>query len=127
MSAGPLRATRNWLAGLAAGLLFFSQIASAAQACNFAMAGSLASSVQVMSDEGCDGMPMDAAVCRVRCLSQDQSAAAPDQPWQAVTVIGPVQHAAIMPIAARCPSQSVSEARPPGGPPLRILYCSFQI
>lgn len=128
MRAGAWRTTRKWLAGLLAGLLFVSQIALAAQACMLSIAAGVpASSIQAMQEEGCDSMPMDAAACRVRCLSQDQSAASPDQPLQAVAISPPVQHVAIATPATACPSRFASAARLPGGPPLRILHCSYQI
>jgi hypothetical protein len=127
MSAGGRRTKRKWLIVLLGGLLFVSQIAAAAQACMIAMAGSQQSPVQAMSQEGCDSTPMDAAVCRVRCLSQDQTAASPDQPLQAVAVSASLQQDAVAPIAVQCASQFSSAARLPGGPPLRILHCSYQI
>ena len=127
MKAGVRRAARKWLAGLVTGLLFVSQITAAAQACMLGMAAGLpASSVQAMQEEGCDSMPMDAAVCRVRCLSQDQSVASPDQPLQAVAISPPLQQTAIATPATPCPSQFSSAAHLPGGPPLRILHCSYQ-
>ena len=125
MTAGCQRTTRRWLAALVAGLLFVSQIAGAAQACMLAMAGTQVSSAQ-MSDEGCDGTPMDSAVCRLNCLAPDQNTVSPDQPLHAVASLAPALHAAIVPIAVTGPSQLFSAARLPSGPPLRILHCSYQ-
>ena len=117
--------TRRWLAALVAGLLFVSQIAGAAQACMLAMAGTAASSAQ-MSDEGCDGTPMDSTVCRLHCLAPDQNTVSPDQPLQAAVSVAPAQHVVIAPIAVAFRPQLWSAARLPGGPPLRILHCSYQ-
>lgn len=125
MREGCRRTTGKWLTALVAGLMFVSQIAGAAQACMVAMASSPASAAQAMP-EGCDGAPAGAAACRVRCLSQDQSTAPFDQPMQSVAILAHAQHAAITPIVAPCPSQLFSAARLPGGPPLRILHCSYQ-
>ena len=128
MSAGSSKAAKKWLTWLLAGLLFISQIASAAQACMLSMAaGFPESSAQAMQDEGCDSMPMDAAVCKLRCLSQDQSAASPDQPLHAVIASAPAEHMAPELPAVQCPSQLRSLTRLPAGPPLRILHCSYQI
>lgn len=95
LGAGSLKARKRWLAGLAAGLLFFSQVANAAQACMVATAGYPASSV-------------------------------PDRPWQAVMIAGPTRHVVGIPLAVACPPQSFPAARPPGGLPLRTLYCSVR-
>ena len=125
MTAGCQRTTRRWLAALVAGLLFVSQIAGAAQACMLAMAGTQVSSAQ-MSNEGCDGTPMDSAVCRLNCLAPDQNTVSPDQPLHAVASVAPAQHVVIAPIAVAFSPQWWSAARLPGGPPLRILHCSYQ-
>jgi len=127
MSVGFLRTTRKWLSGLVAGLLFVSQVATAAQACMLGMAGSFPASVQAMQEAGCDSMPMDDSACRAHCLSQDQTAASPDQPLYAFAVPAPAEHATIALPAAQNLFPSQSLARLPGGPPLRILHCSFQI
>lgn len=127
MRAGFCRATRKWLAGLVTGLLFVSQVATAAQACMLGMAGGFpASPVQAMP-EGCESMPMAAAACQVRCLSHDQRAVSPDQPLHALIALAPAPRMAIDVPAVQCPSRSPSPARLPGGPPLRILHCSYQI
>jgi hypothetical protein len=123
MSAGFWRTTRKWLAGLVAGLLFVSQIATAAQACVLGMA----LPVQAMQEEGCGSMPMDDSACRLRCLTKDETAASPDQPLYALALPVPAEHATIALPAAQCPSRPPSAARMPGGPPLRILHCSYQI
>ena len=125
MRASCRRTTGKWLTALVAGLMFVSQIAGAAQACMVAMAGSPASAVQAMP-EGCDGAAMDAAACRIRCLSQDLGTTPFDQPIQSVAILAHAQHAAITPFGTLCPSQLFSAARLPGGPPLRILHCSYQ-
>lgn len=128
MSAGSSKAAKKWLTWLLAGLLFVSQIASAAKSCMLSMAaGFPESSAQAMQDEGCDSMPMDAAVCKLRCLSQDQSAASPDQPLHAVIASAPAERMPPELPAAQCPSQLRSLTPLPGGPPLRILHCSYQI
>jgi hypothetical protein len=106
--------------------MFVSQIAGAAEACMVAMASSPASAAQAMPED-CDGTPVDAAACRIRCLSQDQSTVPFDQPAQSVAIFAHAEHAAIMPVTAPCPSQLFSAARLPGGPPLRILHCSYQV
>lgn len=127
MTAGCQRTTSRWLAALVAGLLFVSQIAGAAQACMLAMAGAQATSAQMSgSDEGCDGTPMDSTVCRLHCLAPDQNTVSPDQPLQAAASVAPAQHVVIAPVAVVLPPQLWSAARLPGGPPLRILHCSYQ-
>lgn len=116
------RARKSWLAGLMVGLLIVSQISVAAQACMLAgMAGSPAA---VMSQEGCDGAPMDGRPCRLYCLMQDQSAASPDQHLLAVPASTSAEHAAIALPAMRVSVLS-SAAVLRAGPPLRILYCSY--
>ena len=77
--------------------------------------------------EDCDSMPMDAAACRVRCLTQDPSVASTEQPPNVFVAPAPAEHATIALAAAQCSSKSASTARWPGGPPLRILHCSYQI
>jgi hypothetical protein len=111
-----------------AGLLLVSQIAMAGESCMLAaMAGSAPGTPQAMSEDGCESMPIDAAACRVRCLEVDQTQAAgsPDQHFHAVSASAAVVDAIALP-AFHCSPPSQSATQLPGGPPLRILHCSYQ-
>ena len=119
---GALKRKKGWLAALTAGLLFFAQFTSAAQACMLAQP----SAPQTMSEAGCDGMPMDGAECAARCGAQVQ-APAPYHFFHADQVavanfFAPFALPAIREAPRLVPRQSPG----PAGPPLRVLYCSYQ-
>src|SRR5258708_28616213 len=121
------RAARKWLSGLVAGFLLVSQLAMAAQACVLGTPAGVPASAPSVMQEDCDSMPMDAAACRVRCLTQDPSVASTEQPPNVFVAPAPAEHATIALATAQCSSKSASTARWPGGPPLRILPCSAPI
>lgn len=121
------RTRKRRLAGLMASLLLLMQFAMAAQACMLAPAVSAGASQQAMSEAECDGTPMDGAACRVRCFAQDQTAASLDQHFHAVPASAHIVSAIFTLPAIRSASPPLSVSRLPVGPPLQILYCSYQI
>ena len=106
-----------------AALVAFAQFAMAAERCMIVHEPASAEH-QMSSDEQCDAMPMDKASCLAQCLGGDES----------VSTLNPLFIAAIAPAPAWMDftlsgTRFVSvehEAPPPCGPPLQILYCSYQ-
>jgi hypothetical protein len=118
-----LKSKRKWLVCLTAGLLLFAQVAMAAQACMLGKAGSAGASQQ-MAMAGCEGVPMDAGACLARCLAADQAAASLDHHFYFVPPSLSIGSASFALHGTQAP---VAHALPvPGGPPLRILFCSYQ-
>ena len=120
---GALKEKSGWCAALTAALLLFAQIATATQACMLAQPNA---PQQTMSEAGCDGMPMDAAECAVRCGVQVQ-APAPDHSFHADQVAAanfflPFALPAVREASPWVPRRSAG----PAGPPLQILYCTYQ-
>ena len=122
---GALERRKGWLAALTAGLVVFAQIAIAAQACMLAERSFALQ--QAMSEAGCDGIPVDSTECAARCGAQAQ-AAVPDHSVHADQVavanfFAPFALTAIREAPRLVPRQSPG----PAGPPLRVLYCSYQL
>ena len=120
-----LKGRKGWLAASTASLLVFAQIAIAAQACMLAERSSALQ--QAMSEAGCDGIPVDTTECAARCGAQAQ-AAAPDHSFHADQVavanfFAPFALPAIREASRLVPRQSPG----PAGPPLQVLYCSYQL
>ena len=121
---GALRRRKGWLAALTAGLLVFAQVAIAAQACMLAER-SLALQ-QAMSEAGCDGIPVDTTECAARCGAQAQ-AAVPDHSFHADQIAAADFSPPFISPAVREVSRLVPRHSPgPAGPPLQVLYCSYQ-
>ena len=120
--SGALKQKKGWLAALIAGLLLFAQIATAAQACMLAEPWA----PQTMSEAGCDGMPMDGAECAARCGAQVQ-APAPDHSFHADQAAAANYLPSFVLPAVREVTRLVPRHSPgPAGPPLQVLYCSYQ-
>ena len=113
------------LAFLTVGLLLFAQFASAAQGCMLARAPAGPATAEQMAAEGCDGAPMDAAACLARCLEADQSAASHDDNLQFV-LPSAFTSATDFVVPRVWVSQSATVLHLPAGPPLRVLFCSYQ-
>jgi hypothetical protein len=115
----------KWLACLAASLVLITQIAMAAEGCML-RPGTAGLQPAAVEQAGCDGMAMDETLSLACCVAGEQAAATVDQQLHFVppshsTGRGhfplPEVHAA----AARDAASDV-----PRGPPLRILFCSYQ-
>ena len=122
---GALMRKKGWLGALTAGLLLFAQIVTAAQACT--LAAQPFAPQHAMSDASCDGMPLDAAECLAHCGAQEQ-AAAPDHSFHVDQVavanfIAPFALPAIRGTSRLAPWKCPG----PAGPPLQVLYCSYQL
>ena len=106
-----------------AALVAFAQFVMAAERC-MVIHEPAAAEQQMSGDEQCDAMPMDQASCLAQCLGGDES----------VTTLTALSTGAIAPAPAWLDftlpaTRFVSvqrEAPPPCGPPLQILYCSYQ-
>ena len=114
------------LACLMAGLLLFTQLALAAQACMLPRPNPAHAFSDAMATEPCEGVPMNRAICLADCLKADQASlsidyhfdlilpqATPLAEWYALQQVDP---SARVLAVSRCPI----------GPPLQILFCSFQ-
>ena len=117
------RSKRRWVACLAAGLLLFTQFVMASQACTLAKPG-LAQ--QAMAVEDCDGTAMQKAVCQAHCAAADQAGLSLDQHFAFVPTADAITAAAFPSHRVRVPFGQSAALRA-AGPPLRVLYCSYQI
>jgi hypothetical protein len=121
------KSKRKWLVCLAAGLLVFTQLAMAAQACMLAKVGPAPSAGQAMATAGCEGMPpMDQRVCAAHCIAADQAAASLDQHFHLVPPSPSIGSASFALHGTEAPAAHVSVLPLPARPPLRVLFCSYQ-
>lgn len=115
------RCKRRWVACLAAGLLLFTQFAMASQVCTLAKPG-----LAQQAMEGCDGTAMQKAACQAHCAVADQAGLSLDQHFTFVPPSAAIGVAAF-PSHGIGGSFSHAAALRAAGPPLRVLYCSYQI
>jgi len=115
------------LAGIMAGLLLFTQLVLSAQACMLPGSNPAYVLSDAMATEECEGAPMDKGRCLAYCLKADQ-ASSPSVDFH-FSVISP----AAFPVPGLFALwQADRSAMPPAvshcasGPPLQILFCSFQ-
>jgi hypothetical protein len=115
------------LSWVAAGLLLFSQLVLSAQACM--LPGSNLAYVfnDAMATEGCDGVPMDKGTCLADCLKADQASGRPVD-FHFDAIVPPASLIARLSALRLADSSSPSScfSHYPSGPPLQILFCSFQ-
>jgi hypothetical protein len=126
MAAFATRRLLKRLAQLTLGLLLFAQLALAAQACMLPRADPAHAFSDAMASGECEGVPMDRATCLADCLKTDQASPSvnfhldvilpPASPVAGLTALRLVDYRVIHAPAPYCPS----------GPPLQILFCSFQ-
>jgi hypothetical protein len=114
------------LARLIAGLLLFTQMVFSAQACMLPSLDSMhAFFNNTMMNEACDGVSMDQSTCIAHCLKADQASAPIDYHFHAMPP-------SVSTVAALPAPRQVDSSKPSpstcrsGGPPLQILFCSFQ-
>lgn len=115
------KSKRKWVAFLAAGLLLFTQFATASQACRLAVHGA---AQQPMAMEGCDSMAMQKAVCQAHCATLDQAGLSLDQHFVFISTVAAIPVADFPSHAMGAPFRQT--LLPVAGPPLRILHCSYQ-
>jgi hypothetical protein len=122
MLHGWSRSVIKGLAFLAAALLLSTQLAMAAAGCTL----SSGAPAQAGAEAGCGDMPMDQGVCLACCVAGDQAAATPDQPFHLLAASASIGAAtsAIPDDRAFAPQGRAVDV--PRGPPLRILFCSYQ-
>ena len=125
MSKASSKSKRKWLACVTAGLLLFTQLAMAAQACMLGKAGSAGASQQ-MAMAGCEGTPMDAGACLARCGAGDQAAATLDHHFHFVPPSPSIGSASFALHGTQAPVAHVAGLPVRAGPPLRVLFCSYQ-
>jgi len=126
MAAFAKRKPLKRLAQLTAGLLLFTQLVLAAHACMMPQPNPAHAFSDAMASGECEGVPMDRATCLADCLKADQTGFSakvhfdvilpPASPVAELTAPRQLDQPAIHARAAYCPS----------GPPLQILFCSFQ-
>lgn len=114
------------LAQVTMGLLLFAQLVLAVQACMLPRADPAHAFGEAMASGECGGVPMDRATCLADCLKTDQANFSvkfhfdailrPASPIADLSALRQVDRPAIHAPDAYCPS----------GPPLQILFCSFQ-
>ncbi len=116
---------RRWrLSFMAVGLMVIMQFVAAAQAC--VIPAFVASSSTAMVE--CDGMPMDGAACLIHCQKGTDQLTSADPASDLLAIPSPGFWA-----RGLAPPQQTSgrtrillAARRSCGPPLQILFCSFQ-
>jgi hypothetical protein len=126
MAAFATRKLLKRLAQLTSGLLLFTQLVLAAHACMLPQHNPAHAFSDAMSSGECEGVPMDRTTCLADCLKADQASSSvnfdfdvilpPASPVADLAALRQFDQPAIHPSAAYCPS----------GPPLQILFCSFQ-
>src|SRR5258706_5642406 len=116
------------LARLVGGELLSTQLFLSAQACMLPAPDPARAFSDAMATEDCEGAPMGQNACLAHCLSADQIASTPqDIHFHAISPPAPpvVVLSALRQIDRSAPSWLVP--RSTDGPPLQILFCSFQI
>jgi hypothetical protein len=115
------------LAWLTAGLLLFTQLILAAQACMLPGSNPAYTLGDAMATEECESAPMDKGTCLAYCLKADQ-VASPSVDFHFNVILPPA-----FPVAALSALRQVdgsamplAVSQPASGPPLQILFCSFQ-
>jgi len=114
---------RRWRLAVLAALTVFAQFAMAAEPCMLVHQPATSLQHEVAADEQCDAMPMEAAACLAQCLAGDESVSA-GGPLVAAMAPAPTSPDFTLP-GSRTVLPASYEA-PPCGPPLQILYCSYQ-
>ncbi|HEY5898893.1 MAG TPA: hypothetical protein VIV54_15095 [Burkholderiales bacterium] len=95
-----------WHVALLASVLLFAQFAIASQVCM----------VAPMSDDG----------CLVQCIVQDQPVSSLDQHFHAVPPVIASAGIDFPLVATQAPKQLLPDTPLPAGPPLTVLFCSYQ-
>lgn len=116
------------LTQLTAGLLLFAQLVQPAQACMLRLQSSpTQTSGEAMVMGECTGAPMDTATCLAYCLKADQPAN-PAVDYHFPAVLPSISHMVRLPALQQADSSALPSAasRCASGPPLQILFCSFQ-
>jgi len=122
-------ATRKLLRRLAvvmAGLLLFTQLVLAAQACMLPQHNPAHAFSDAMASGECEGVPMDRAMCLADCLKTDQ--ASPSANFHFDVILPPASPVAELYALRQVDHLAIHASAPyyPSGPPLQILFCSFQ-
>ena len=117
---------RRWSMTLLAALLLFAQLSTAGQGCVLARDRAIDEHDVAMAEQPCGSLPMDAAVCMLHCLGQDQSASTPDQHFTAIATSAAVRPLDFTLAAIRAPSRPLSDSRLHVPRTPQILYCSYQ-
>lgn len=114
------------LAQLTIGLLLFAQLALAVQACMLSRADPARAFGDAMASGECGGVPMDRAACLADCLKTDQAGPSAYIYFDAILPPGsPVAELIALQQFDRRAIHAPAAYRP-SGPPLQILFCSFQ-
>ena len=118
------RAKKTSLIALIAGLLLFAQYAIAAQGCKLDHAWIPGTSQQA-ADRDCDGVPMSGSGCLAHCLSLDEQSSSLDHHFfTAPAASSPVPAGFVLAEIGSIPRPAAVQL--PAGPPLQVLYCSYQ-
>lgn len=108
------------------GLLLFAQFAVSAQACMLPQPSPAHAFGDAMAAEDCEGVPMPGAACLAQCLKDDQANSSADFHFH---VVLPAVRAISADMALRSLDPSAASAAvrySSNGPPLQVLFCSFQ-
>jgi hypothetical protein len=126
MAAFATRKLLKRLAQLTAGLLLFAQLVLAAQACMLPQHNPAHAFSDAMASGECEGVPMDGAACLADCLKTDQ--ASPSVNFHFDVILPPASPIAGLSALRQVDHLAIHAPAPyrPSGPPLQILFCSFQ-
>ena len=114
----------KWLACLAAGLVVVTQTAIAAQGCMLTGASGLSTAVAQATP--CDAMGMDEAPCLACCVVGEEAVGALDQHLVFVPPSDSIGSRQFPMPETHADAAHGAAWDVPRGPPLRILFCSYQ-
>ena len=128
MAAILSRNLRKRLAQLMVGLLLFTQLVLAAQACMLPQPKPAQAFSDAMAMEQCEDVPMDRTTCLAHCLQYDQ-VSSPSVQFQFDAIVPSVVPTVNLSALWQVDFSGSATPVPPFsvGPPLQILFCSFQI
>ena len=100
-----------WRVAFLAGVLLFAQFAVASQACMVAQQHA--------------GMPRDDA-CLAQCIAEDQAVSSLEHHFSAMPAVAASASLDFPLVATQASARLLSDAPLPAGPPLEVLFCSYQ-
>jgi hypothetical protein len=128
MVPGLSRRLLKRLAQLMVGLVLFTQLVLSAQACMLPQPTPAQAFGDAMAMEQCNDVPMDRTTCLAHCLQHDQ-ASGPSVHFQIDATVPSVAPVVNLSALRQLDFSGRASPVPPCsvGPPLQILFCSFQI
>lgn len=117
------RLKTTWHITFFAAVLLFAQFAVASQAC---MVMHQQAGTQHAMTEECDGTPMNDDSCLAQCIAQDQVSSTLEHHFTAAPPVIARAAPDFPLVATLAPTRLLPDAPLPAGPPLQVLFCSYQ-